>query len=136
MGNEPPANETGGLVYDVTKYIHDHPGGADVLIEAAGVDASEAFDNAGHSEDASEIMAAYRVGTVKGAKKYSAKPHDASRNRRSLVHLYVSAYPKMPHAWPRDQVESSWYPCAVKRVCRFPVRGSRFATWHVEYHCP
>lgn len=58
----------------MTKYIHDHPGGADVLIEAAGVDASEAFDNAGHSEDAFEIMAAYRVGTVKGAKKYAAKP--------------------------------------------------------------
>ncbi|KAL8352604.1 hypothetical protein RB601_002766 [Gaeumannomyces tritici] len=55
-----------GQVYDVTKYVQDHPGGADVLIEAAGQDASEAFDSAGHSEDASEIMASFRVGKLKG----------------------------------------------------------------------
>lgn len=54
-------------MYDVTKYIQDHPGGADILIEAAGKDATVDFDNAGHSEDAFEIMANYRVGTYKGA---------------------------------------------------------------------
>ncbi|KAK7993080.1 hypothetical protein PG991_016259 [Apiospora marii] len=63
-----------GEVYDVTKYLHDHPGGADVLVEAAGMDASEAFDNAGHSEDAFEIMEQYRVGRLKGAKKFGAQP--------------------------------------------------------------
>ncbi|KAK7964519.1 hypothetical protein PG996_007790 [Apiospora saccharicola] len=63
-----------GEVYDVTKYLHDHPGGADVLVEAAGMDASEAFDNAGHSEDAFEIMEQYRVGKLKGAKKFGAQP--------------------------------------------------------------
>lgn len=31
----------------------------------AGIDATEFFDNAGHSEDADEIMANYRIGTVK-----------------------------------------------------------------------
>ncbi|KAF4471538.1 cytochrome-b5 reductase [Fusarium albosuccineum] len=56
-----------GQVYDVTKYIHDHPGGADILVEAAGKDATIDFDNAGHSEDAFEIMADYRVGKYKGA---------------------------------------------------------------------
>ncbi|KAM0278770.1 hypothetical protein ACHAQH_004961 [Verticillium albo-atrum] len=55
-----------GQVYDVTKYIHDHPGGADVLIDAAGQDATVEFDNAGHSEDAFEIMAEYHVGKFKG----------------------------------------------------------------------
>ncbi|KAL0931102.1 cytochrome b5 [Colletotrichum truncatum] len=61
-----------GEVYDVTKYLHDHPGGAEVLIEAGGVDATEAFDNAGHSEDAYEIMADFRVGKLKGANKRNA----------------------------------------------------------------
>ncbi|TDZ32221.1 NADH-cytochrome b5 reductase 1 [Colletotrichum spinosum] len=61
-----------GEVYDVTKYLHDHPGGADVLIEAGGVDATEAFDNAGHSEDASEIMADFRIGKLKGVNRRSA----------------------------------------------------------------
>ncbi|KAJ4262944.1 hypothetical protein NW762_006557 [Fusarium torreyae] len=56
-----------GQVYDVTKYMQDHPGGADVLIETAGKDATIEFDNAGHSEDAFEIMEEYRVGEYKGA---------------------------------------------------------------------
>jgi cytochrome-b5 reductase len=56
----------------VTKYIHDHPGGADLLVEAAGTDATEAFDNAGHSEDAFEIMEQYQVGILKGASKKAA----------------------------------------------------------------
>ncbi|KAI0020276.1 hypothetical protein F4780DRAFT_791890 [Xylariomycetidae sp. FL0641] len=59
-----------GQVYDVTRYLHDHPGGLEVLLETAGTDASAPFDNAGHSEDASEIMAGYRVGSLKG---YTAK---------------------------------------------------------------
>ncbi|TGJ84162.1 hypothetical protein E0Z10_g4604 [Xylaria hypoxylon] len=58
-----------GQVYDVTKYLQDHPGGAEVLHDTAGKDASEEFDNAGHSEDASEIMAAYHVGKVQGGGK-------------------------------------------------------------------
>lgn len=60
-------------MYDVTKYMENHPGGIEVLQEAAGSDASEAFDNAGHSEDAFEIMQDLCVGTLKGAKK-KAKP--------------------------------------------------------------
>lgn len=61
-------------MYDVTKYQHDHPGGAEVLIEAAGTDASEDFDNAGHSEDATDIMTGYHVGSLKGYKKPTPKP--------------------------------------------------------------
>lgn len=56
-------------VYDVTKYIQSHPGGIDVLIEAAGTDASEAFNNAGHSDDAFDLMEPLRIGTLKGYKK-------------------------------------------------------------------
>lgn len=62
-----------GNVYDVTKYLADHPGGLDVLVEAAGTDASEAFDNAGHSEDAFDIMDKYKVGKLKGADKKKPK---------------------------------------------------------------
>ncbi|ROW10760.1 hypothetical protein VPNG_05047 [Cytospora leucostoma] len=61
-----------GEVYDVTKYLEEHPGGADILIEAAGTDAGDAFDNAGHSEDAFEIMAEFKIGKLKGAGRASA----------------------------------------------------------------
>ncbi|KAF4972719.1 hypothetical protein FZEAL_9547 [Fusarium zealandicum] len=62
-----------GKVYDVTEYLADHPGGADVLSEAAGLDASDEFDNAGHSEDAFEIMDQYCVGKLKGFEKKKPK---------------------------------------------------------------
>lgn len=63
------------IVYDITKYVEDHPGGSDILVESAGVDASVEFDNAGHSEEAFDIMAEYRVGKYKGApKRNAAKP--------------------------------------------------------------
>ena len=51
-----------GKVYDVTKFLQDHPGGEEVLLEVAGTDASEAFDDVGHSDDAIEMMEEYFVG--------------------------------------------------------------------------
>lgn len=55
------------IVYDITEYVRDHPGGADVLIDVAGQDATEAYDDVGHSEDADEIMKTYLIGIVKDA---------------------------------------------------------------------
>ncbi|KAI0117683.1 hypothetical protein GGR51DRAFT_262805 [Nemania sp. FL0031] len=63
-----------GEVYNVTEYLRDHPGGAELLVDVAGKDASEEFDNAGHSEDASEIMAEYRVGKLQGGGKKVTPP--------------------------------------------------------------
>ena len=39
-------------VYDITDYISEHPGGEAVLIEEAGTDATEVFEDVGHSSDA------------------------------------------------------------------------------------
>ncbi|KAK4111733.1 putative cytochrome b5 reductase [Canariomyces notabilis] len=54
-----------GEVFDVTSYLNDHPGGADLLLEVAGGDGSEPFDSAAHSEDAFDIMQGFRVGRLK-----------------------------------------------------------------------
>lgn len=50
--------------------MRDHPGGADLLIDVAGQDATAAFEDVGHSEDASEILGTYLVGTVKDAHEF------------------------------------------------------------------
>ncbi|WVZ60576.1 hypothetical protein U9M48_010579 [Paspalum notatum var. saurae] len=53
-----------GKIYDVTKYLEDHPGGADVLLEATGKDATEEFEDAGHSKSAKEQMQDYFIGEL------------------------------------------------------------------------
>ncbi|KAJ6120364.1 hypothetical protein N7523_004644 [Penicillium sp. IBT 18751x] len=60
-----------GKVYNVTEYVRDHPGGADVLCDVAGTDATEAYEDVGHSEDADEILKTYLIGTVKGAREFN-----------------------------------------------------------------
>ncbi|KAL4923007.1 uncharacterized protein BDV17DRAFT_285746 [Aspergillus undulatus] len=62
-----------GKVYDLTKYVRDHPGGADVLLDVAGKDATAAYEDVGHSEDADEIMQDFLVGTAKDATESKRK---------------------------------------------------------------
>ncbi|XP_013188530.2 cytochrome b5-like [Amyelois transitella] len=40
------------MVYNVTKFLEDHPGGPEVLLDNAGKDASQCFHDVGHSDDA------------------------------------------------------------------------------------
>ncbi|KAJ0093401.1 hypothetical protein Patl1_25972 [Pistacia atlantica] len=44
-------------VYDVTKFLEDHPGGDEVLLLATGKDATDDFEDVGHSSSAKELMA-------------------------------------------------------------------------------
>lgn len=69
-------------VYDVTKFLDEHPGGEEVLLDAGGVDGTESFEDVGHSTDAREMMADYYIGELpehekkksadKGAKSWSS----------------------------------------------------------------
>lgn len=52
------------VVYDVTQFLEDHPGGMEVLLDNAGKDASQCFHDIGHSEDAKEWMKRFVVGEV------------------------------------------------------------------------
>ncbi|XP_052870258.1 cytochrome b5-like isoform X3 [Anopheles cruzii] len=72
-------------VYDVTKFLTEHPGGEEVLIEAAGKDATADFDDVGHSTDAKEQMKQYVVGELIEAdrKKKASKGSDSSSTASS-----------------------------------------------------
>jgi cytochrome b involved in lipid metabolism len=60
------SSTTGGpKVYDVTKYLDDHPGGAEVMLDVAGQDADEFFEDIGHSKDARSELKQYLVGDFK-----------------------------------------------------------------------
>lgn len=55
----------GSKVYDVTKYLDDHPGGAEVMLDVAGQDADEFFEDIGHSKEARQELKKYLIGTLK-----------------------------------------------------------------------
>ena len=55
-----------GRVYDVTAFLAEHPGGAEIIKDNAGLDSTEQFLDVGHSKDAWEMLKDYEIGTVEG----------------------------------------------------------------------
>ncbi|KAE8077641.1 hypothetical protein FH972_016188 [Carpinus fangiana] len=53
-----------GKVYDVTTFMEDHPGGDEVLLSATGKDATNDFEDVGHSDSAREMMDKYCIGKI------------------------------------------------------------------------
>jgi len=51
-------------VYDATKFVDEHPGGEEVMLDVAGQDATEAFEDVGHSDEAREILEGLLVGDL------------------------------------------------------------------------
>jgi cytochrome b involved in lipid metabolism len=51
-------------VFDVTKYLSAHPGGAEVILDTAGGDASDMFEDIGHSKYARKLLDVYRIGNT------------------------------------------------------------------------
>ncbi|OAY73139.1 Cytochrome b5 [Ananas comosus] len=69
-----------GKVYDVTKFLEDHPGGDDVLISSTGKGCNGYFEDVGHSTTARAMMDEYYVGDI-----------DTSTIRPSEVHASQTA---------------------------------------------
>jgi len=60
-------------VYDVTKFLEEHPGGEEVLLEQGGKDATEQFEDVGHSTDARTMMKDYLIGELNEEDKSNTK---------------------------------------------------------------
>lgn len=48
----------------MTKFLDDHPGGDEVLLSATGKDATDDFEDVGHSTSARDMMYEYLVGDI------------------------------------------------------------------------
>lgn len=84
-----------GKVYNVTSFVDQHPGGEEVLLEHAGTDATVAFEDVGHSENAVEMLDDLYVGdgnpeelTVV-AKKESAGLGETSEGSSNNLILFI-----------------------------------------------
>ncbi|TFK28934.1 cytochrome b5 [Coprinopsis marcescibilis] len=51
-----------GKVYDATKFMDEHPGGDEVILAEGGQDATEAFEDVGHSDEARALLPGMLVG--------------------------------------------------------------------------
>lgn len=61
-----------GKVYDITKFVDEHPGGADTLLDCAGVDGTVEFEAVGHSDSAKNMLPKYLIGELSEEDKAKA----------------------------------------------------------------
>ncbi len=60
-----------GMVYDLSKFYRNHPGGPDIIEEyAGGKDATKVFDDAGHPKNSKKEMETYLIGEYVEPKQF------------------------------------------------------------------
>lgn len=53
-----------GKVYDVSRFVDEHPGGDEIIMDLVGTDATEPFLDIGHSHDALKILKKLYIGDL------------------------------------------------------------------------
>uniref|UniRef100_A0A8C8LRN3 Cytochrome b5 n=1 Tax=Oncorhynchus tshawytscha TaxID=74940 RepID=A0A8C8LRN3_ONCTS len=109
-------------VYDVTKFLEEHPGGEEVLREQAGGDATESFEDVGHSSDAKEMAANMVIGELhpgcKGSELFCTFPEFL--RKFSLDDRPKMAKPSVSLATTIEETSSFWtnwlIPCLAAAV--------------------
>ncbi|KAH9826904.1 cytochrome b5 [Teratosphaeria destructans] len=61
-------------VYDASSFVDEHPGGEEVLLDVGGQDATEAFEDVGHSDEAREILQGLLKGDLERKVRLASKP--------------------------------------------------------------
>mmetsp|Transcript_28262 Transcript_28262/g.47513 ORF Transcript_28262/g.47513 Transcript_28262/m.47513 type:complete len:524 (-) Transcript_28262:227-1798(-) len=91
-------------VYDVSEYLHEHPGGARIIIDLAGKDAEDDFDLIMHSDEAISMLDKYLIGVLV-----------TSRSNAAVVSTAVS---------PAAGISGSTTP-----IIKPPIELFKFAKW-------
>jgi len=84
-------------VYNTSSFVDEHPGGEEVLLDVGGQDATEAFEDVGHSDEAREILQGLLIGNLKRAEGDPApkvttpptKPAAVNQSSGMGIGLYV-----------------------------------------------
>ena len=48
----------------MTHFLQQHPGGEEVLLDVLGTNATESFEDVGHSEESRELLSRYLLGSL------------------------------------------------------------------------
>ena len=55
------------MVFDITPFLNEHPGGPDVVVTVSGRDCTQEFEDVGHTDSARVIGDKYVVGVLEGS---------------------------------------------------------------------
>jgi len=86
-------------VYDVTKFIDEHPGGDEVILTEAGKDATDAFEDVGHSDEARDLLPGMFVGDFEKDSALKLSSSNPTSNHHS-VHNAVETGSNMMYFIP------------------------------------
>ncbi|KAI9144848.1 hypothetical protein BKA69DRAFT_1025109 [Paraphysoderma sedebokerense] len=92
-----------GRVYDVTQFIDDHPGGADLVLDWAGKDIKEIMEDQlehAHSDSAYELLEDYVIGLVDNQNsKFSNDAAHSELKHRSKTPFLDLEQPLLYQVW-------------------------------------
>ncbi|XP_076223711.1 cytochrome b5 [Nomia melanderi] len=71
------------MVYDVTKYKAEHPGGPELLDEYAGQDATSGFEDFGHSSEAKHMLKDFLIGELVEEDKRGNRKKNGNANAKT-----------------------------------------------------
>ncbi|NWU70357.1 CYB5 protein, partial [Pterocles burchelli] len=86
-------------IYDVTKFLDEHPGGEEVLREQAGGDATENFEDVGHSTDARTLSETFIVGELHPVRRTSLS---------NYFFFFLTCWLSLPKLLFQKLLSSSW----------------------------
>ncbi|KAH1178232.1 cytochrome b5 isoform X2 [Mauremys mutica] len=102
-------------IYDLTKFLEEHPGGEEVLREQAGGDATESFEDVGHSTDARTLSETFIIGELhpddrdKVQKPTETLITTVDSNSRASCHLTMKILHFILKLRGYLVLEKSWY---------------------------
>ncbi|KAK1249720.1 hypothetical protein MKX08_009723 [Trichoderma sp. CBMAI-0020] len=113
-------------VYNVTNYLEDHPGGVDILVGEAGKDATQVFEDVGHSDEARELLEDLLVGEIQASDRYATvevyRPTFESVSQTTTIHTKSQL----------SNDTASWYGKALSKIFISGIFGG--ATYQVYHH--
>ena len=79
-------------IYDLTKYQYKHPGSDVILQDVAGKDATQDFNDVGHSNNAIELMEKFEIGEIDENTKMLLKEKQKNINKNTNIFTIKSIF--------------------------------------------
>ncbi|CZT99482.1 hypothetical protein PFAG_03985 [Plasmodium falciparum Santa Lucia] len=123
------------LIYDVSSF-YEHPGGYDLFKEYEGLDATDAFNSIGHSENAKNLMNSFLIGIKKNSKEYKKKEKTKIIENKIEYINYSDEEIKKEEKEPQESKPKENKPTLIKKEDKtnYPVVAGIIILFGVAYY--